>query len=82
MVVSLFALVGLLALSIDLGMIAMTRAQLQDVSDAAAMAGCRSLNGNTTSNANNNYCAVAPTARPWPLTNTVMGGNVTASRSA
>ena len=66
MVVSLFALVGFLALAIDLGMLAMTRAQLQDVSDAAAMAGCRALNGNTANNANNNYSAVAPRPPPWP----------------
>ena len=50
--------------------------QLQDVSDAAAMAGCRSLNGNTTNNANNNYSAVAPTATAVAMANTVMGGKV------
>ncbi|HEX4145917.1 MAG TPA: pilus assembly protein TadG-related protein [Pirellulales bacterium] len=76
MVVSLFALLGFLALSIDLGMLAMTRAQLQDVSDAASMAGCRALNGNTANNANNNYAAVAPTAAAVATANTVMGGNV------
>ncbi len=76
LVVSIFALMGFLALSIDLGMMAMTRAQLQDVSDAAAMAGCRALNGNTTGNANNNYAAVAPTATAVATANTVLGANV------
>ena len=79
MCVSLFALVGFLALAIDLGMLAMTRAQLQDVSDAAAMAGCRALNGNTASGANNNYSAVAPTATAVATANTVMGGSLKSS---
>lgn len=77
--VSMFALVGFLALAIDLGMLAMTRAQLQDVSDAAAMAGCRALNGNTANGANNNYSAVAPTASAVAIANTVMGGSVQSS---
>lgn len=80
LVVSIFALMGFLALSIDLGMMAMSRAQLQDASDAAAMAGCRALNGNTTGNANNNYAAVAPTATAVAAANTVLGSNVAASQ--
>ena len=80
LVVSIFALMGFLALAIDLGMLAMAQSQLQDVSDAAAMAGCRALNGNTTNNANNNYAAVAPTATAVATTNTVMGANVSASQ--
>ena len=81
MVVSLFALVGFLALAIDLGMIAMTRAQLQDVSDAAAMAGCRALNGNTANGANNNYAAVLPDgAQAVATANSVMGGTVQSSQ--
>jgi Flp pilus assembly protein TadG len=80
LVVSIFALMGFLALSIDLGMMAMTRAQLQDVTDAAAMAGCRSLNGNTTGTANNNYAAVTPTATAVATSNAVMGATVTASQ--
>jgi hypothetical protein len=52
----LVALVGLLALAIDIGMIAVARSQCQNAADAAASAGARVINGNSTSNYN--YSAI------------------------
>lgn len=44
-VVSLIALLGLIALAIDIGLVAVARTQCQDAADAAAMGGARLLNG-------------------------------------
>jgi Flp pilus assembly protein TadG len=48
--IALVGLCGFVALSVDLGMLAVARAQCQDAADAAAVAGARSLNGSTGSN--------------------------------
>jgi Flp pilus assembly protein TadG len=48
--IALVGLCGFLALAVDVGMLAIARAQAQDAADAAAVAGCRSLNGTTGSN--------------------------------
>src|SRR3954469_14031070 len=48
LVVSLVALLGFVALAIDIGMIAVARTQSQNAADAAAMAGARSLNGDAS----------------------------------
>src|SRR5947199_7457534 len=50
--ISLVALLGFVALAIDLGMIAVARSQAQSAADASAMAGARTLNGDTTNNNN------------------------------
>jgi hypothetical protein len=42
------ALFGFLALSIDIGMIAIARSQCQNAADSAALAGARTFNGNPT----------------------------------
>ncbi|MCI0682815.1 MAG: pilus assembly protein TadG-related protein [Gemmataceae bacterium] len=50
-----FCIVGLtalLALAIDIGMIATVRSQCQNAADAAAMSGARTLNGDSTTNYN------------------------------
>jgi hypothetical protein len=43
---STVALIGLLALAIDIGMISIAKSQAQNAADAAAMAGARIINGN------------------------------------
>ena len=48
--VSITALLGLIALGVDLGMLAVARTQCQNAADLAALAGCRLLNGNVTDN--------------------------------
>src|SRR5579871_4198542 len=45
LVISLIALLGLIALAIDIGLMAVARCQCQDAADAAAMGGARLLNG-------------------------------------
>jgi Flp pilus assembly protein TadG len=45
----LVGLVGFMALAIDIGIVAMAETQCQNAADAAALAGARTLNGNTTS---------------------------------
>jgi hypothetical protein len=67
LVLLLVALFGFLALAIDLGMIAVARTQAQNLADAAAMTGARTLNGEFVSASddtqNNNYSQVAPNAK-------------------
>src|SRR5580704_12159723 len=70
--ISIIGLCGFLALSIDLGMLAVARAQVQDAADAAAIAGARSLDGTTGSNvAGSTANAIAQACR-----NTVLGTNI------
>ena len=46
------ALIGLVALAIDLGMVAVARNQCQNAADASAMAGARTINGDSSGNYN------------------------------
>ncbi len=70
--ISIIALCGFLAFSIDVGMLAVARAQVQDAADAAAIAGARSLNGVSGGNvANSTANAIAQACR-----NTVLGTNI------
>jgi Flp pilus assembly protein TadG len=48
----LFFLLALVALAIDVGMLAVARCQCQNAADSAAMAGARTINGNETGNYN------------------------------
>lgn len=74
-VVALVGLCGFIALSVDLGMLAVARAQCQDAADAAAVAGARSLNGSTGSNLSGaTSAAIAQATR-----NTVLGVSLTTS---
>ncbi len=72
--VSLVALMGLIALGVDLGMIAVARTQCQNAADLAALAGTRLLNGNSPNNnltAAQNFaisCAEANSVLSVPLT--------------
>jgi uncharacterized membrane protein len=49
LVVCLIALMAMIALAIDIGLVAAARTQAQDVADLAAMAGTRMLNGDASS---------------------------------
>ena len=44
----MIALLGMVALAIDIGMIAVARTQAQDAADIAALTGARTLNGDST----------------------------------
>jgi Flp pilus assembly protein TadG len=78
-VVCLIPLVSFVALAIDLGMLATARTQLMQATDAAAMAGTRALNGDTTEGNNNNYAGAAPAAIAAATSNQVLGGSIPAS---
>src|SRR5688572_21867072 len=68
-VICLVALMGLLALAIDIGMVAVARSQAQNAADAAAMAGARTFNGN----AGYNYDQVPGKAISAATLNNVLG---------
>ena len=69
---SIIALCGFLALSIDVGMLAVARAQVQDAADAAAVCGARSLIGSQSNYvANSTASAIAQAC-----TNTILGTNI------
>ncbi|MEX0678312.1 MAG: Tad domain-containing protein, partial [Pirellulales bacterium] len=74
-VITLFAFV---ALAIDLGMLAVVRTQLQDAVDVSAMAGTRTLNGDTS--INNNYSSAAPNAITAATNNTMLSKPIQAGQ--
>src|ERR1700733_12851809 len=76
--ISIIGLCAFLALSIDLGLLAVARAQVQDAADAAAIAGARSLNGSTGSNLANSTASAITQA----TLNTILGTNITAAEVA
>lgn len=49
---SLIALLGMIALAVDVGLIAVARTQIQSAADAAALSGVRMLNGDVSSSYN------------------------------
>ncbi|HEV3309701.1 MAG TPA: pilus assembly protein TadG-related protein [Chloroflexota bacterium] len=76
--ISIIVLCAFLALAIDLGLLAVARAQVQDAADAAAIAGARSLNGSTGSNlATSTANAITQATR-----NTILGTKIVASEVA
>jgi len=66
-----------MALAIDLGMLTVAQTQLCDAADAAALAGCRALNGNSSNN--NNYSGVAPAAQTAITSNNVLSNSLQTS---
>src|SRR5438270_13139577 len=69
--ISLIALLGLIALAIDIGLVAVARTQAQDLADAAALAGARQLNGDAT--VNNNLAAALTQATTAASRNDILG---------
>src|SRR5262245_63825324 len=76
--VSLVALIACVALAIDLGLIMAARTQGVAAADAAAMAGARALNGDTT--VNNNYSGALPAAQQAATDNKLLGTAITNSQ--
>src|SRR5579862_5449718 len=70
--ISIIGLCAFLALSIDLGMLAVARAQVQDAADAAAIAGARTLDGS----AGSNLATSTQNATTQATRNTILGVNV------
>ncbi len=75
--ISLVALLGFVALAIDLGMMAVARSQAQTAADAAAMAGARTLNGDTTNN--NNYTSAVTNATTTATENMILSQSIQTS---
>jgi hypothetical protein len=61
--ISLTALLGMIALGVDLGVVAVARTQCQAAADIAALAGCRQLNGQASDN-NVGTVGTAPGVNP------------------
>lgn len=68
--VSIVVLLGFVALSIDIGMLMIVRNQCQNAADAAAMAGARTLTGDTATD--NNSANVRPNAVAAASTNPIL----------
>ena len=80
-VVALIPIFACMAFAIDMGMLTVAQTQLRDAADAAALAGCRALNGNTTNSNNlNNYNGVTPAAQSAVTSNNVLGTSLTTSQ--
>jgi Flp pilus assembly protein TadG len=73
--VTLIPLIGFTALAIDVGMLTVAQTQLRDTADAAALAGARTLNGQTGSN----YSAVTPNVQQVVSNSMVLGKSLSSS---
>src|SRR5262249_24996913 len=75
-VVVLIGLCAFLALAIDLGVMAVSRAQVQNAADSAAMAGVRQRTGDTSNSSDlNNKNEANPAAQNAVAANTFLGTN-------
>lgn len=78
--ISMVALVGLIALAVDIGILAQTKSQLQSAADAAALSGSRGLTGDTKTD--NNKAAVTGLALSTIQASTIMGQTLQSSQLA
>jgi Flp pilus assembly protein TadG len=69
--VSLIAMMGMMALAIDLGMMAIARNQCQGIADASALAAARALNGDPSTN--NNSAGALAAGNAIATQNTILG---------
>ncbi|MEN9673873.1 MAG: hypothetical protein RL553_2138, partial [Planctomycetota bacterium] len=76
--ISMVALIGIIALAVDIGILAQTKSQLQSAADAAALSGSRGLTGDTGTD--NNRAAVTGLALSTIQASTIMGQTVQASQ--
>ena len=80
LVITLVSLAALVALAVDIGMIAVARTQCQNAADAAAMTGARTLNGDTASNNNASQAQANATANAEA--NSVLGQPIQSNQVA
>jgi hypothetical protein len=78
--VSLIMLVGMIALAVDIGLIAVARTQAQNAADIAALAGARALNGDPA--VQYNIANSVTTAKASATNNTILGTGVTTSETS
>ncbi len=77
-VFSMVALVGFLALAIDIGVIAIAKTQCQDAADNAALAGARTIDGSSSGN----ISSATTVAQGAAAVNTILSKTVTNSQVA
>ena len=82
-------LLGMLALAIDLGVLAVAKAQAQNAADAAALGGARTLDGTRPpgipsdapiTTADNNFANAGPNAQAIAQANTILGQPIEANQ--
>src|SRR3954449_1239677 len=78
LVVAMVALLGFIALAIDVGMIAVARTQCQNAADAAAMAGARALNGDSAGGYN--VSGATPTAVATAMASKIQSKSILSSQ--
>jgi Flp pilus assembly protein TadG len=78
MAICLTGLMAFVALALDLGILMVARNQCQNAADSAAMAGARTLTGDTTTN--NNYSAAQPAANAAAYNNSILNQPIVASQ--
>ncbi|MGF1579812.1 MAG: TadE/TadG family type IV pilus assembly protein, partial [Gemmataceae bacterium] len=71
----IIALMTMVALAIDIGLIAIARNHCQNAADAGAMAGCRRLNGNETQGYN--FQSAPNKAIEAAISNTILNRSIT-----
>jgi Flp pilus assembly protein TadG len=76
--ITLIALLGFLALGIDLGMLVIAKAEAQNAADLAALTAARTLNGSATNNYNQS--AATTNAQNILTYNTILGQPIQASQ--
>jgi hypothetical protein len=76
--VTLIGLLSFAALAIDLGLMVVARTQCQAAADAAALAGCRTINGSQ----GNNVPAAIAMAQSVATSNTVLNNSITPAQVA
>ena len=76
--VSMVALIGIIALAVDIGILAQTKSQLQSAADAAALSGSRGLTGDASTD--NNRAAVPGLALSTIQASTIMGKTLQSSQ--
>jgi Flp pilus assembly protein TadG len=76
--VSMVALIGIIALAVDIGILAQTKSQLQSAADAAAFSGSRGLTGDTSTD--NNRAAVNGLTLSTIQASTIMGQTLQSSQ--
>jgi Putative Flp pilus-assembly TadE/G-like len=80
LVICLLALMAMIALAVDIGLVAVARTQAQDVADLAALSGARMLNGDSSNTANlNNVTTAVAAAQTAADNNNILGKSITTS---
>src|SRR5262245_64380790 len=74
--ICLVGLIAFVALAIDVGMMAVARTQAQSAADIAALAGARTLNGNT----GNNVATAIAEAKEAAEANSILASPITDSQ--